>query len=182
MLDEIISNNQTSLMIPKYEKKRGKNDIEHCTIILRREEPVIDVKPEKQPSIEMINMSANWVSSKLPPTLCNISMKVDPGQLCILLGQVGAGKTALLNTLLKELPLGAGTIKILQNLSTKMDSQSNLEKYFTDNKNITISYASQEPWLFDGTIKENIIFGQLYDNKRYIDVGINNKLVELSNL
>ncbi|XP_043679995.1 ATP-binding cassette sub-family C member 4-like isoform X1 [Vespula pensylvanica] len=170
MLDEIISNNQTSLMIPKYEKKRGKNDIEHCTIILRREEPVIDVKPEKQPSIEMINMSANWVSSKLPPTLCNISMKVDPGQLCILLGQVGAGKTALLNTLLKELPLGAGTIKILQNLSTKMESQSNLEKYFTDNKNITISYASQEPWLFDGTIKENILFGQLYDNKKYIDV------------
>ncbi|XP_047362116.1 ATP-binding cassette sub-family C member 4-like isoform X4 [Vespa velutina] len=173
LLDEVISNDQTSLMSSmssKYQKKGDKNDIEYCRIILKKEEPVINVEPKKQPSIELIKVSSNWVSSKLPPTLCNISMKVDPGQLCILLGQVGSGKTALLNTLLKELPLGAGTIKILQNLPTKMDSQANITNYFTDNKNIRISYASQEPWLFDGTIKENILFGELYDNKRYTDV------------
>ncbi|XP_035718149.1 multidrug resistance-associated protein 4-like isoform X2 [Vespa mandarinia] len=173
LLDEVISNDQTSLMSSmssKYEKKGDKNDIEYCRIILKKEEPVINVEPKKQPSIELIKVSSNWVSSKLPPTLCNISMKVDPGQLCILLGQVGSGKTALLNTLLKELPLGAGTIKILQNLPTKGDSHANLTNYFTDNKNIRFSYASQEPWLFGGTIKENILFGELYDNKRYTDV------------
>lgn len=177
MLDEVISNDQTSLMLSKYERKGDKNDIEYCRIILKGDEQPIDVEPNKRPSIELLNVSSNWVSNKLPPTLCNVSMKVDPGQLCILLGQVGSGKTALLNTLLKELPLGAGTIRILQNLPAKSNSQTNLERYFTDNKNVRISYASQEPWLFDGTIKENILFGQSYDNKRYVDVSFDDELL-----
>ncbi|XP_014611601.1 PREDICTED: multidrug resistance-associated protein 4-like [Polistes canadensis] len=161
MLDEVISTTETSLTTAKYKKRRYKNDLESCRIIFKNEEPVINVEPIKPASIQLIRVSANWVSNKLPPTLCNVNLKVDSGQLCILFGQVGAGKTALLYVLLKELPLGAGTINILQNMKTKMESQTDLKQFFTDNPNITISYASQEPWLFDGTIKENILFGRV---------------------
>lgn len=36
--------------------------------------------------------------------------------------------------------------------------------------NGSISYAAQEPWIFSGTVRNNILFGQIYDQKRYNDI------------
>ena len=33
-----------------------------------------------------------------------------------------------------------------------------------------IGYASQQAWIFNGTVKENILFGQDFDNDRYLEV------------
>ena len=44
-----------------------------------------------------------------------------------------------------ELPIHEGSIKI----------------------NGTISYAAQEPWIFCGTLRQNVLFGQAYDGDRY---------------
>lgn len=59
-------------------------------------------------------------------------------------------QTTLLHLLLKELPITMGKMLI----------------------NGTISYASQEPWLFSGTVKNNILFGQVYDENKYNQVRI----------
>lgn len=61
---------------------------------------------------------------------------------------MGSGKTTLLHVILKELSPVRGSVNI----------------------NGTISYASQEPWLFVGSVRQNILFGQEYDIVKYREV------------
>ncbi|XP_046392414.1 ATP-binding cassette sub-family C member 4-like isoform X2 [Ischnura elegans] len=100
--------------------------------------------------ISVVDATAKWSSNVTENTLSKVSLTVKPGALVAVIGQVGAGKTSLLQAILGELPLISGSIKV-------------------DGK---ISYSCQEPWTFGGTIRQNILFGQEYDRKRY------NKVVE----
>ncbi|XP_034944749.1 multidrug resistance-associated protein 4-like [Chelonus insularis] len=119
--------------------------------------------------IELHRVSANWILGQLPPTLNEISLKIKGGELYSLVGPVGAGKSSILNLLLQELPVGAGAVRLYQNTEKNFDLQSK-RGFFTDDSGIKISYASQDPWLFTGTVKENILFGQTYDSARYQEV------------
>lgn len=117
---------------------------------------------ERGIEIVMEKISANWVHGELPPTLCNISMEIKSRSLTLLVGPVGSGKSSLLNLLLDELPIGAGSLSILahgKNGTTRVDS-----------KDIRISYASQDSWLFSGSLRDNILFGEPYDKLRYQEV------------
>lgn len=55
------------------------------------------------------------------------------------------GKSSFLQALLRELPLESGSINI---------------------KGL-VSYASQEPWIFSGSVKQNIIFSNAFNQNRY---------------
>lgn len=80
--------------------------------------------------------------------LISVNLNVKEGQLCTIIGPVGSGKSTLLQVILGELDLDEGIIEI----------------------NGTISYSSQEMWLFEGTIRDNIIFTGKYDEKRYKEI------------
>ena len=68
----------------------------------------------------------------------NLDLKHD--DLLVVVGQVGAGKTTLLHSIMEETRRCSGSHKVVG----------------------TISYVEQEPFIFSGTIKDNIIFGKRY--------------------
>lgn len=97
--------------------------------------------------------SPKVVDSDRPPetdawrqaTLDGINVTVRKGTLVGIVGPVGAGKSSLLQALLRELPLETGSIALCG----------------------SVSYASQEPWVFASSARQNILFGQKMDQKRY---------------
>ncbi|KAI0070122.1 multidrug resistance-associated ABC transporter [Panus rudis PR-1116 ss-1] len=92
--------------------------------------------------------------------LRDITVMFPEGELTVVTGPTASGKTALLMALLGELTLINGRL-IMSKSPTKRDSHGNTH---------AISYASQTPWLRHQSIKENILFGYPYDEKRYKDV------------
>lgn len=99
--------------------------------------------------LKIINVTASW-SEKLCESrgIFGINLELTRHSLCIVVGPVGSGKSSLLNAIIGELEIDEGTIEIKGKLS----------------------YASQEPWLFKGTIRQNIVFIEEYDEKRYREV------------
>ena len=119
-------------------------------------------------SIELERVSANWIPKQLPPTLCNLSVKIRGGHLCALVGPVGSGKSSTLHLLLKELRLGAGKVKLYREPLDNVEYDR--QGYASNIPDLKISYASQEAWLFSGSVRDNILFGQPYDKERYMAV------------
>ncbi|XP_031835583.1 ATP-binding cassette sub-family C member 4-like isoform X1 [Nomia melanderi] len=165
--DEWISSHDTqgdTVKVNKDEKKAKR--IEDAIEI--RNKPVNQVEGNAPVSVALNHVYANWLPEKLPPTLSDVTMRVQAGELLALVGSVGSGKSSILYLLLRDLPLGAGSVKMLSN--PMEDVHDDAHGYFTDKRNLTISYASQDPWLFSGTVRENILFGVPYDNARYAAV------------
>ncbi|XP_060872281.1 probable multidrug resistance-associated protein lethal(2)03659 isoform X3 [Metopolophium dirhodum] len=98
--------------------------------------------------IDILNASAKWILKQPDNSLNNINLTVRPGRLVAIIGPVGGGKSSLIQTILRELPLCEGSISVRG----------------------TVSYASQEPWLFHGSIQQNILFGSPMDHNRYKEV------------
>lgn len=176
MLDEYPNEKRSHQNeVLKFNKKSNllKENVEIIKIINKGQNINLNnVEEEEQlpVTIVMERVSANWIPNQLPPTLCNISMKIQGGELCCIVGPVGSGKSSILHLLLKELPLGAGKLALYCKPFEKYNGQDN-------NIPLKISYASQEAWLFSGTVRDNILFGQPYDKDRYIAVSFIEKFL-----
>lgn len=81
----------------------------------------------------------------------DMSIQVSSGQTVAIVGPTGAGKTTLINLLMRFYELNAGKITI-DGVDIKDLSRSNLRKNF--------GMVLQDTWLFNGTIKENIAYGK----------------------
>ena len=90
------------------------------------------------------------------PTINNFSMVAKPGEKIAIVGPTGAGKTTLVNLLMKFYDIDSGDIKI-DDVSTKELTRENIHDLFT--------MVLQDTWLFEGTIKENIV----YNNENITD-------------
>lgn len=78
----------------------------------------------------------------------NLNLQIRQGELICLEGPVGGGKTSLLEVMLANFKCTQGVVAI-----------SNVAEGF--------GYVSQDAWLQRGTIRENILWGEIYDDTRY---------------
>ncbi|XP_043284010.1 probable multidrug resistance-associated protein lethal(2)03659 [Venturia canescens] len=115
--------------------------------------------------VKMNKLSADRGRGEWP--LCDVSFEVDEGELCALVGRAGSGKTALLHVLLGELPIDKGHLCIGTKGVTNCDNFRQKFRRLRDTPNIVISYASQDRWLFAGTIRDNIVFGQAWESEKF---------------
>lgn len=81
----------------------------------------------------------------------DMNIQVKPGQTVAIVGPTGAGKTTLINLLMRFYELNAGRI-LIDGLDTREMSRSSLRKSF--------GMVLQDTWLFNGTIKDNIAYGK----------------------
>ncbi|CAM5999831.1 unnamed protein product, partial [Sphagnum balticum] len=80
--------------------------------------------------------------------ISNLSFTASVGKLTVIIGPVGSGKSSVLMSILGELPVISGHVRVRGK----------------------IAYASQEAWTFAGTVRENITFGCKYDERKYKQV------------
>lgn len=98
--------------------------------------------------IQFKNVKAIWNKIDAQTCIDEINIEIAAGQFSAIIGPVGSGKSTLLNTILRELEIDKGELIV----------------------NGIVSYAAQEPWLFESTIRQNILFTEKYDEIRYKQV------------
>uniref|UniRef100_A0AAR2LR34 ATP-binding cassette sub-family C member 5 n=1 Tax=Pygocentrus nattereri TaxID=42514 RepID=A0AAR2LR34_PYGNA len=82
------------------------------------------------------------------PTLRNITFTLPKGNLLGVCGNVGSGKTSLISSILEQMHLQSGSVSA----------------------NGTFAYVSQQAWIFHGTVRDNILMGEPFDQERYDQV------------
>lgn len=85
------------------------------------------------------------------PVLNGISFKVSGGEFLGIMGHTGAGKTTILKLLMRYYTPDSGRVLI---------NGLNIETLTLDSVRDAIGFVSQEPFLFHGTLKENVLYNQ----------------------
>jgi ATP-binding cassette subfamily B protein len=84
------------------------------------------------------------------PLIDGLSLVVEPGQTVAIVGPTGAGKTTLVNLLLRFYDVQGGRITV-DGIETRELTRDNLRR--------TFGMVLQDAWLFNGTIRENMVYG-----------------------
>uniref|UniRef100_A0A3Q1M0I1 ATP binding cassette subfamily C member 4 n=1 Tax=Bos taurus TaxID=9913 RepID=A0A3Q1M0I1_BOVIN len=167
VLEKVITASQVFVVVMLYEALRFTSTLYFPMAIEKVSEAIISIQRIKNfllldeisqlnpqlPSdgktiVHMKDFTAFWDKESETPTLQGLSFTVKPGELLVVVGPVGAGKSSLLRALLGELPPSQGQVSM----------------------HGRIVYVSQQPWVFSGTVRSNILFGKKYEEGRYENV------------
>lgn len=106
---------------------------------------------------EFNNVYFSYVPEK--PLIQNFNLKINAGDTVAIVGPTGAGKTTLVNLIMRFYEINEGTIK-LDGVDTKDYTRNILRG--------SIGMVLQDTWLFRGTIRENLLYGD--ENATFEDI------------
>jgi ATP-binding cassette subfamily C (CFTR/MRP) protein 1 len=106
-----------------------------------------DTKLERENSTKSVTAELEEGSTKRYPkaVLNDVSLHVNPGELCAVVGRVAAGKSTLCSAVLNEAILSHGEI-VLKG---------------------SVAYVAQSAWILNATLRDNILFGKPYNEEKY---------------
>jgi ABC-type multidrug transport system fused ATPase/permease subunit len=98
--------------------------------------------------------------------LRDISLEFPNGELSVISGPTGSGKSLLLAAILGEAEVLSGNIRVPRPppIHERFDSKATAANWILPT---AIAFVSQTPWIENATIKDNILFGLPFDPKRY---------------
>ncbi|KAH7837785.1 hypothetical protein Vadar_017973 [Vaccinium darrowii] len=113
------------------------------------EERILLPNPPLEPGLPAVSIKHgyfSWDSKAEKPTLSNINLDIPVGSLVAVVGGTGEGKTSLISAMIGELPPVEDTTVVIRG---------------------TVAYVPQISWIFNATVRENILFGSNFDPTRY---------------
>ncbi|KAI9490572.1 hypothetical protein BDB00DRAFT_916046 [Zychaea mexicana] len=132
---------------------------------------------ENSPLLEVTNSITKYVDPSLTDKQQTFRLDIPSafdfptGQLSLIYGPTGAGKSSLLNALLGEMDTINGKAYLAITRSPLTTDIAAIPTTTTTHDHYTFSncvaYAAQQPFLLQATIRENILFGQPYEAERY---------------
>ncbi|CAL8080013.1 unnamed protein product [Orchesella dallaii] len=140
----IVATNRIEKFLSLEEQKVSNN------VEIRHAQGDLQKVPETRvvPSIHMENVTARWTNNTRNNDLSQVTAGLIGYKLIMVVGPIGSGKTSFLQALLQELPISSGKCLITGRMA----------------------FASQEPWIYSGTLQQNILFGRPFDPIKYEEV------------
>lgn len=105
-----------------------------------------------EPKGRVVFDHVNFGYSPDKPLIKDLSLVAEPGQTVAIVGPTGAGKTTLVNLLMRFYEIDSGTITI-DGVNTAHLTRDDLRSQF--------GMVLQDAWLFGGTIRDNLKYGKL---------------------
>lgn len=134
---------------------------------LESEMKIGNIKPDRiKGQIEFRNVNFEYVKDQ--PIYTNLSVKIEEGQTVALVGHTGAGKTTMVSLLARFYEINGGEILI---------DGINVQNLDIENYRENLGIVLQDPYLFSGTIEDNIKYGNKSASKEEIQ-----RAIELTNL
>ncbi|KAJ5917233.1 ABC transporter integral membrane type 1 [Penicillium verhagenii] len=119
------------------------NDMELSKVSVAVKTSEIPISENKFLSFQ--NASISWTAES-PPVLQDLSLSIPTGKIVMIVGSVGCGKSAFLETIMGQTQIGSGTMRLTP---------------------AGISYCPQSPWIMNGSIQNNITGWTALDQKWY---------------
>ena len=125
------------------------------TLLRMSEKTFVPTPAAHNGEIVIKDLTAHWGKAKLEEqaslagfVLKEVNLHINPGELVVIKGAVGAGKSSLLLSMLGELTVESGQVE----------------------RSGRVAYVEQEPWILSATIKDNITMGKSYDKSKFDEV------------